>query len=142
MISQDRKGHIWGVAELMKDYAEKENLSSDEVEEYYMLGLLHDVGYEFAEPKDYQRHNVIGGGILKKLGYKHWKEVYYHGEVNPEYTSHLLDILEWADMHIDSVGKYVSLDGRLEELSERYNVPIDELDSKPIVDRLKSKGFN
>ncbi|MDE6583433.1 MAG: hypothetical protein K2K31_02130 [Clostridia bacterium] len=45
-------------------------------------------------------------------------------------------------MHIDSVGKYVTFDGRLEEISERYNVPIDKLDSKPIVDELKRRGFN
>lgn len=79
---------------------------------------------------------------MKRLGYKHWREVYYHGEAEPEYSSHLLDILEWADMHIDSAGKYVTLEGRLEELSQRYDVPIDKLDSKPIVDRLISKGFN
>ncbi len=141
MISQDRKGHIWGVAELMKKYAEEENLSDEEKEDYYMLGLLHDVGYEFAEPKDYRMHNVIGGGILKRLGYKHWKEVFYHGEVAPKYESHLLDILNWADMHIDSVGNYVTFQGRLEEISERYNVPVNETDSKPVVDWLISKGF-
>ena len=45
-------------------------------------------------------------------------------------------------MHIDSVGNYVTLDERLEELSVRYNVPINELNSKPIVDELKARGFN
>lgn len=66
MISEDRKKHIWGVAELMKSFAEEQNLSSDEAEEYYMLGLLHDVGYAFAEPKDFQKHNVIGGGRFEE----------------------------------------------------------------------------
>lgn len=141
MISQDRKGHIWGVAELMKKYAEENGRSSEDVEDYYMLGLLHDVGYEFAEPEHYIEHNKIGGGILKRLGYKHWKEVYYHGEVDPEYDSELLDILNWADMHIDSTGNYVTFQGRLEEISQRYHVPVDETDSKPVVDWLISKGF-
>ncbi len=44
-------------------------------------------------------------------------------------------------MRVDSVGNVVSLDGRLEELSIRYNVPIKELDSYPIVCELKQKGF-
>ena len=44
-------------------------------------------------------------------------------------------------MRIDSAGKEVSLDGRLEELSKRYNVPLKELDSYPIVCELKAKGY-
>ena len=68
MISEDRKKHIWGVAEQMKNWAISHSLSQEEVEEYYMLGLLHDVGYEFAEPEDYRKHNIIGGGNFKEFG--------------------------------------------------------------------------
>ena len=143
MTSEDRKKHIYGVAELMKQYAIENNLGQRKAEEYYVLGLLHDIGYEFLEPKDYEAlHEKCGGGLLKAQGYKYWKEVYYHGKANCKYRSKALDVLNWADMHIDSVGKYVSLDGRLEELSTRYNVPIDELNSKPIVDELKARGFD
>ena len=78
---------------------------------------------------------------MKKQGYKHWKEVYYHGVANCKYKSKLLDLLNWADMRIDSSGNEVSLDGRLEELSKRYNVPVKELNSYPIVCELKAKGF-
>lgn len=84
---------------------------------------------------------LLGGGILKSQGYKYWKEVYYHGVANCEYQSKFLDLLNWADMRIDSAGKEVSLDGRLEELSVRYNVPLKELDSYPIVCELKAKGY-
>ena len=44
-------------------------------------------------------------------------------------------------MRIDSSGNNVSLDGRLEELSTRYNVAIKDLNSYPIVCELKTKGF-
>ncbi len=44
MISQDRKGHIWGVAEFMKKYAEEKHMSKEEVEDYYMLGIFQDHG--------------------------------------------------------------------------------------------------
>lgn len=79
---------------------------------------------------------------MKAQGYKFWKEVYYHGVVDSPYQSELLDLLNLADMHIDSEGNYVTLDGRLEELSARYNVPIKELDSYPMVQELKRKGFD
>lgn len=141
MISNDRKQHIWGVAKFLKEHAEKSNMSKDKVEELYTLGLLHDIGYEFLEEKDYIKHNEVGGNLLKMQGYKYWQEVYYHGIANCEYQSEYLDLLNWADMRVDSVGNVVSLDGRLEELSIRYNVPIKELDSYPIVCELKQKGF-
>ena len=79
---------------------------------------------------------------MRKQGYKFWKEVYYHGVVNSPYQSDYLDLLNLADMHIDSEGNYVTLDGRLKELSKRYNVPIKQLNSYPIIQELKQKGFN
>lgn len=141
MISEDRKKHIWAVAKFLKEYAISQNMPQKEVEELYTLGLLHDIGYEFLEEKDYTKHEIYGGKLLKKQGYKHWKEVYYHGVANCKYKSKLLDLLNWADMRIDSSGNEVSLDGRLEELSKRYNVPVKELNSYPIVCELKAKGF-
>ena len=141
MITDDRKKHIWAVAELLKDFAIKENMTNEEIQSLYTLGLLHDIGYEFADSDDYKRHNVIGGELLKSQGYKQWKEIYYHGVVNSPYQSYHLDLLNWADMHIDSVGNYVSFDGRLEELSIRYNIPITELDSYKMIQELLQKGY-
>ena len=141
MISHDRKKHIWAVAEFLKDFAIKQNITSEEVETLYTLGLLHDIGYEFASPENYIKHNEIGGNLLKQLGFKYWREIYYHGVVNSPYQSYYLDLLNWADMHIDSMGNYVSLDNRLKELSIRYNLPITELDSYPMVQELKKKGY-
>lgn len=133
MISQDKKQHIWAVAEMLKVFAIKENMNNEDIETLYTIGLLHDMGYEFLEEKDYQTHNIVGGNILKEQGYKYWKEIYYHGIAGSPYQSKFLDLLNWADMHIDSAGKYVTFDGRLEELSTRYNLPIKELDSYPII---------
>lgn len=113
-----------------------------DADELYTLGLLHDVGYAFVDKKDYENHEKIGGEFLKNQGYKYWQEVYFHGMANSPYKSKYLDILNWADMHIDSEGNYVSFEKRLQELSIRYNVPIEKLNSKPIVDELKARGFN
>ena len=141
MISEDRQKHIFKVAEFLKNYALNSGKSNLEAEELYVLGLLHDIGYEFAEEKDYKNHNIIGGEILKNLGYKHYKEVYYHGVINSPYQSEYLNLLNFADMHIDSEGNYVSFDRRLQEISERYGIPVEKLDSTPLVKELREKGF-
>lgn len=142
MITNYRKKHIFAVAELMQSYGQERNYSADKCNELYTLGLLHDVGYAFLEEIDFEKHEVVGGEFLQKQGYKFWKEVYYHGVANSPYQSEYLDLLNLADMHIDSEGNYVSLDERLKELSKRYNVPIKQLNSYPIVQELKQKGFN
>ena len=62
MIKDYRKQHIWAVAELMEKYGKERNFSEEKCRELYVLGLLHDVGYQFLEEKDYITHNVVGGG--------------------------------------------------------------------------------
>lgn len=141
MITDERKAHIFGVACLMKEYAIKLNLSTKEVEDYFLVGLLHDIGYEFLEERGYPNHGNVGGLILKRQGFKFWKEIYYHGEVNCKYQSRLLDVLNCADMHIDYKGRRVSFDERLKDISIRYNKPICELKEKQLVDELILKGY-
>ncbi len=142
MISKDRQKHIWAVANFLKEFAIKEKMNEQEIEELFTLGLLHDIGYEFLPPEDYVNHNIFGGNLLKAQGYKYWKEVYYHGVANCEYHSKFLDLLNWADMRVDSSGNIVSFNQRLKEISIRYNVPLKNLNSYPIVCELKAKGFN
>ena len=141
MISKDRQKHIFGVANFMKSYAVSQGLSQEEIEDIYTLGLLHDIGYEFLNKKEYAKHNVVGGGILKKQNYKFWKEVYYHGTPNCKYQSRLLDLLNWADMRIDGQGKIVSFDERLKDASLRYSTPIENLSCYKIICELKAKGY-
>ena len=120
MISQDRKQHIWAVAEFLKKYALSQKMSQKEIEDLYTLGLLHDIGYEFLEEKDYEKHEIYGGKLLKQQGYKYWKEVYYHGDPEVSYNSDYLTILNQADMQIDKYGNDVGYDNRLDDIKNRY----------------------
>lgn len=141
MISDERKKHIFGVAEFLKRIATDKNMSSEEIEELYVLGLVHDIGYEFLEPQDYNKHNRVGGEILKKQGYKYWQEVYFHGEANSPYESEFLDLLNFADAHIDGYGNYVSYDERIKDIATRYKIKIEEVDYKSLIDELIKKGY-
>lgn len=142
MINEDRKKHMFGVAEFLRDYAIKQKLPQIERDELYTLGLLHDIGYAFLEEKDYSRHGFVGGEFLKSQKYKYWQEVYYHGVVNCEYQSKFLDLLNWADMHVDSRGNIVSYRERLDDMVRRRKAPIIQLNSYRLINELKTKGFN
>ena len=114
----DRLKHSYGVAKKMQEIGKQMNLSDSELEDLFVLGLNHDIGYEFTESG--VNHDSVGGSILKKNGYKFWREVYYHGRITDEYDSLFLRILNQADMQIDKYGNDVGYAQRLQDIKSRY----------------------
>lgn len=119
-MDNDRLIHSYNVGKKMMEIGKKYNLSEEELQELFVLGLNHDIGYEFTE--DTTNHNKVGGEILKNQNYKYYKEVYYHGEIQNEYKSLYLDILNMADMQIDKYGNDVGYDNRLKDIENRYGI--------------------
>lgn len=116
-MDEDRLKHSIAVARKMIEIGREYSLNENELQDLFVLGFNHDIGYEFV---DNLKHAQIGGDILKRNNYKYWKEVYYHGYVNSEYTSMFLEILNKADMQIDKYGNDVGYDKRLEDIKNRY----------------------
>jgi len=117
-MDEDRIKHSFAVARKMKQIAIELGLNDEEINDCFVIGFIHDIGYEFATNKT--EHNKIGGEILKRNNFKYWKEIYYHGETEIEYESLYLDILNQADMQIDKYGNDVGYDKRLEDIKSRY----------------------
>lgn len=137
-MNEDRLKHSISVGRKMIELGKKYNLHDEELKELFLLGYNHDIGYEFVE--DGFNHNVIGGEILKEIGFKHWKEVYYHGEPNAEYKSFYLKLLNEADMQIDKYGNDVGFEERLKDIKNRYGVnSMQYQKSKQIVDKIKKE---
>ena len=99
------------------EIGKNKGLSTEELNDLFTLGIVHDVGYQFGTSAMHQKN---GGLVLKKNGYRYWQEVYYHGIIQNEYTSLYLDILNQADMQIDKMGRDVGYTGRLEDIKSRY----------------------
>ena len=118
MIDSDRLKHSYSVAKKMQEIGKKLGLKDDELKELFVLGLNHDIGYEYTE--NGKNHNKVGGEILKASGFKHWREVYYHGELTNEYSSLYLDILNYADMQVDKFGNDIGFSGRIKDIKSRY----------------------
>ena len=113
----DSLKHSYGVALKMKEIGHKLNLSNEDINELFVLGYNHDIGYQFIE--DSSIHDKVGGNVLKISNYKYWKEVYYHGDIDVDYESLYLDILNMADMQIDRYGNDVGYDKRLLDIESR-----------------------
>ncbi|MBO5910025.1 MAG: HDIG domain-containing protein [Clostridia bacterium] len=136
MIDENRIAHIFAVARLMKDNAEKLGLDAQEM---FTLGLLHDIGYEFGGSEE---HHTLGAEILQKQDYKYYKEVLYHGKPTTEYTSLSLDLLNYADMHIDKSGQFVSFEDRLADIASRRGTnSAPYINCKIIMDGLTNRKF-
>ena len=118
MIYTDRLNHSLAVANKMVEIGKDLNLKESILQDLFILGYNHDIGYEFCT--DNIKHNIIGGEILKNNGYKYWKEVYYHGNPDTDYSSLFLKILNMADMQIDKYGNDVGYETRLEDIKARY----------------------
>ena len=118
-ITIDRIKHSLAVAKKMKEMAaENPNKYPVEPDDAFVLGLLHDIGYEFASEQ--KEHAHMGSSILKKQGYKYWQEVYYHGIPQDEYDSPMLRLLNYADMITGPAGEYMTIEQRIEDIAERY----------------------
>lgn len=117
MIDNNRLNHSLAVARKMVEIGKLYNLKDDELRDLYVLGFNHDIGYEYGNNSN---HEHIGGEILKRNNYKYWKEIYYHGDINSEYTSLFLKILNKADMQIDKYGNDVGYAKRLADIKCRY----------------------
>ena len=91
----DRLKHSYAVALKMQEIGKNLKLTEEQIKELFILGFNHDIGYHFVK-------------------------VYYHGEVDINYSSLYLDILNLADMQIDKSGNDVGFDKRLLDIESRY----------------------
>ena len=132
-MNENRLRHSFAVANKMVELNKGKN--SNEV---FLIGYLHDIGYQFTDNRS--QHNKVGGEILKNLGFTFWKEIYYHGEDNCDYQSEYLDLLNSADMMIDSKGNDVGFENRLEDIKNRYGEQsIEYIKANNIIKRLRKK---
>ncbi len=119
MIEENRWKHILGVAQKAKKLAIKfKPKDSKFAEDMFLLGMLHDIGYEFSE--DSLNHASIGGEILKRNNYKYWQEVALHSNETVEYMTDELFILNCADIMTGINGEEFTFDERLENIAGRY----------------------
>ena len=133
-----RLKHSLAVAQKMKELSDLYSLDGNEM---FLLGLLHDIGYEFSSCQE--EHPEKGGILLKAQGYKYWKEVFYHGKAQNEYDSIELRLLNYVDFITNSDGIFVSFKERLLDIEDRYGIDsIQTKEATELMSMLLEQGFS
>ena len=118
-ISNDRMQHILSVARQCYQIAKhKYHLDESDCRKAFMIGFLHDVGYEFSEYN--LEHPEKGRELIKETLGVDLPEVQHHGDPDAEQTI-FLSILNEADLTVDSKGNVVSVEERLQDIVSRYS---------------------
>lgn len=124
MITEERLKHCLGVARQCFSQGLSHNLSYDECVQLWIMGFLHDIGYEFV-PK--RQHEDYGGFFIKNMDCeKIGKIISLHGKPlgNPESLSDdeklWWEILCRSDFLTSKNGEPISAQERLSDVIERY----------------------
>ena len=70
MINNDRLNHSLAVARKMVEIGKEYNLNDSELQDLFVLGFNHDIGYELGTNEN---HSVIGGNIE----FLHWIDIHF-----------------------------------------------------------------
>lgn len=141
MISDSRIKHILKVAIKMKKYvAENPGKYSCTPDEAFLIGYLHDIGYEYTDIQT--EHCYKGGEVLRDQGYKYWQEIYYHGVPQEVYISPELTLLNYVDMTTSPNGEDITLQQRIDDIAVRYGKDsVQVKDAKKVIELIHKAGM-
>lgn len=118
--------------ELARDIFE---ISEKEAEQMFVMGILHDIGYEFVSNQ--LEHAQKGGEILKSAGFQHWEPVARHGTENIDVSDHRDLVLNIADMSVGKTGKRIGFNKRLQDIENRYGKDSPQyVTSKNVIEKI------
>ena len=119
MITSNRWQHILGVARKAKILAQALRPNDEKyLEDMFLLGMLHDFGYEFTE--NGKKHAMVAGQILERSGYKYWQDVVNHSEKATDNMSDETFIINCADLSVSPDGKDITISARVEDIGRRH----------------------
>ena len=139
-IPVSRLMHCYGVGRKMYRYAKMVlGWPEEKAREMFVLGLLHDAGYEF-DSDDYGHGDELAK-TLERNSYKYASEIRNHNRLIKDPSDELV-LLWYADQVIDGSGNKVSYDQRLSDIGNRHG-----FDSrtyrwmKEIIDYCREHGY-
>ena len=119
MITSNRWQHILGVARKAKILAQALRPNDEKYsEDMFLLGMLHDFGYEFTE--NGKNHAIVAGQILERSGYKYWQDVVNHSEKATDNMSDETFIINCADLSVSPDGQDITIAERVEDIGRRH----------------------
>lgn len=119
MISDNKIKHMLGVARRCRDLAESKNLSESLQNACFVMGLLHDIGYELCTEHDAPKKHPEKSKELLNAFLRYNREIINavsrHGKAYSNLT--IFDkILNEADLTTDYQGNHVDVHQRLNDI--------------------------
>lgn len=119
MISENKLKHLIGVARECRRLAKEKGLTTDMCNAMFIMGLLHDIGYEDVEDST---HGDVGYDLVKDFG-MHLDDccdaILTHG-ISFDNWSVFDEILNTADITVSYDGNNVSIEDRLDGIKEKW----------------------
>lgn len=122
MISQNKLKHTISVARKCKQIAKNKHLSEELQDACFVMGFLHDIGYEKCDEKNISHHPIDSYNmILNFLQHKDeiLSAIYSHGTKYDNLTI-FDEILNTADLTTSYDGTDVSIEHRLNAIKTRH----------------------
>lgn len=118
MISENKLKHSSGVARACRQLGESKGLNVDMCDALFVMGFLHDVGYEIAPDTN---HPKVGASMIDSFikNPEMLEAIRHHGK-KFENLSDFDKILNEADLTISYDGKPCSVESRLLGIQTRY----------------------
>lgn len=133
-IDNNRLLHVREVGKLCYELASRLFYwDESKCRQMFVMGFLHDVGYEFAEEQT--EHEKIGGELMFATGYQHAEPIRLHGDPNVSLSDDRLLLLNIADMTVNGEGERVGFDKRLEGIGFRYGKDSEQYEAASAVIR-------
>lgn len=131
-LTQPILTHSASVAKFMAEYAVTHPTLKADPYQYYVIGILHDVGKLYPGDTDpngknkYKGHAQKGGLLLKEMGFTRYKEIMHHGHPEDEYFSVPWLILNLADLSVNGKGEVIPIVNRINNIGARYGFGSEE----------------
>lgn len=120
-ISENKLLHIIGVARECERLAKEAGLTEREQTACFVMGFLHDIGYERTTPDNATEHPYIGADMITDFLETDGivETIRAHGH-KFENLSIYDRILNQADLTTDFRGNHVTIDERLDSIAFKY----------------------
>lgn len=118
-ITDNRLRHNLGVARECYNLAlHKYNFSEEKARGMFVMGFLHDIGYEFADNR--KNHPSVSYEIILQLDKDMLLAIKNHGNSTLDEFSIFDKVLNNADLTVNSKGDNCSVEDRLNDIKIRY----------------------
>ncbi len=128
-----------GVARYMYNKAKEVGCDEVAARQLFVVGLLHDVGYEWGNSAN---HATVGAEVLSGMQFLHAADISKHGNPDAFPMPFATALLNEADLHTSPTGEPMDIGARLEDIKQRHGEGSPQyINVKVLIERMRREGL-